>query len=51
MISEQEDLLLTTNTASKSYIKEKIAALKVRYQKCNTFTQKIEFQLEDISDE
>lgn len=51
MISEQEDLLTTTNVSNKAYIKEKIAALKVRYQKCNTFTQKLEFQLEEIQDD
>lgn len=51
MISEQEDLLTTSNNSNKSYIKEKIAVLKVRYQKCNTFTQKLEFQLEDIQDD
>ena len=51
MISEQEDLLLSTHLNDKSYIKEKIAALKVRYQKCNTFTQKLEFQLEEIQDD
>jgi len=37
--------------SNKAYIKEKIAALKVRYQKCNTFTQKLEFQLEEIQDD
>lgn len=51
MISEQEDLLITINNSEKAYIKEKIDALKVRYQKCNTFTQKLEFQLEEIQDE
>jgi len=51
MISEQEELLTTSHINDKSYIKEKIAALKIRYQKCNTFTQKLEFQLEDIQDE
>ena len=51
MISEQEDLLLNSLLKDKAYIKEKIAALKVRYQKCNTFTQKLEFQLEEIQDD
>ena len=51
MISEQEELLTNSNSQQRSYIKEKIAALKIRYQKCNTFTQKLEFKLEDISDE
>ena len=51
MISEQEDLLLNSAPQEKSYIKEKIAALKIRYQKCNNFTQKLEFKLEEISDE
>lgn len=51
MISEQQELLQNSGLADKSYIKEKIAALKIRYQKCNTFTQKLEFKLEDIQDE
>ena len=51
MIAEQEELLLNSGGANRSYIKEKIAALKVRYQKCNAFTQKLEFKLEEISDE
>ncbi|MCG6201242.1 primosomal replication protein [Psychromonas antarctica] len=51
MISEQEERLASNESAEKSYIKEKIAALKIRYQKCNSFTQKLEFQLEEIQDE
>ncbi len=51
MISEQEEILAGSESAQKSYIKEKIEALKIRYQKCNTFTQKLEFKLEDIKDE
>lgn len=51
MISEQEDLLLNCRSQDKPYIKETIAALKIRYQKCNNFTQKLEFKLEEIQDE
>ncbi len=51
MIAEQQELLVNSSYQHKAYIKEKIEALKVRYQKCNTFTQKLEFQLEEISDE
>ena len=51
MISEEEELLQKSPVQNSAYIKEKIAALKVRYEKCNTFTQKLEFQLEDIQDE
>lgn len=51
MIAEQEELLPDSGSANRAYIKEKIAALKVRYQKCNAFTQKLEFKLEEISDE
>lgn len=51
MISEQEELLTNSAPQEKSYIKEKIAALKIRYQKCNNYTQKLEFKLEDIQDE
>ncbi|MCW8994237.1 MAG: primosomal replication protein [Psychromonas sp.] len=51
MISEQEELLTNSGAQEKSYIKEKIAALKIRYQKCNNFTQKLEFKLEEIKDE
>ncbi|MFT6985937.1 MAG: primosomal protein N'' [Psychromonas sp.] len=51
MISEQEEKLTKSPYEEKSYIKEKIEALKIRYQKCNTYTQKLEFKLEDIKDE
>ncbi|WP_369434408.1 primosomal replication protein PriC [Psychromonas sp. MME1] len=51
MISEQEDRLLATENDDKYYIKEKIAALKVRYQKCNTYTQHLEFKLDEIKDD
>jgi len=51
MISVQQELLQNGGLTDTYYIKEKIAALKIRYQKCNTFTQKLEFQLEDIQDE
>lgn len=51
MISEQEELLVNCEPKARIYIKEKIAALKVRYQKCNAFTQKLEFKLEEIKDE
>lgn len=51
MISEQEELFASSGSQERVYIKEKIAALKIRYQKCNTFTQQLEFKLEDIQDE
>ena len=51
MISEQEEILARGDTGQNSYIKEKIAALKIRYQKCNTFTQKLEFKLEENKDD
>lgn len=51
MISEQEELLTLTGRGNRSYIKEKIAALKIRYEKCNSFTQKLEFKLDEIKDE
>ena len=51
MISEQEELLADDNGCDRAYTKEKIEALKVRFQKCNSFTQKLEFQLEEIDDE
>ena len=51
MVAEQEEALIVAQDQQKAYIKEKIAALKVRYQKCNTYTQKLEFKLEDISDD
>ena len=51
MIAEQEELLPNSHEKDRSYLKEKVAALKVRYQKCNTYTQKLEFKLEDIQDE
>jgi len=51
MIAEQEELLVASNHQLKMYIKEKIELLKIRYQKCNNYTQKLEFKLQDISDE
>lgn len=51
MISEQQELLMITDNNNRAYIKEKISALKIRYQKCNTFTQKLEFKLNEINDE
>ena len=51
MISEQEEKLADDPSCDRVYVKEKIEALKVRFHKCNSFTQKLEFQLEDINDE
>lgn len=51
MIAEQEELMVNSAAQRKMVIKEKIEALKIRYQKCNTYTQKLEFKLQDISDE
>lgn len=51
MIAEQEEILADNNDCDRAYCKEKIAALKIRFQKCNHFTQKLEFQLEEIEDE
>ncbi|GLS91689.1 hypothetical protein GCM10007916_27580 [Psychromonas marina] len=51
MIAEQEELLSSGEECNRSYTKEKIEALKIRFHKCNTFTQKLEFQLEEINDE
>ncbi|MEI6897350.1 MAG: primosomal replication protein PriC [Psychromonas sp.] len=51
MIAEQEELLAQDGQRNRAYIKEKIEALKIRFHKCNTFTQKLEFQLEEINDE
>ncbi|PKF60688.1 primosomal protein [Psychromonas sp. psych-6C06] len=51
MIAEQEEILASDPNCERGYIKEKIEALKVRFHKCNTFTQKLEFQLEEINDE
>jgi len=51
MIAEQEEYLADGRSENPSYTKEKIEALKIRFQKCNSFTQKLEFQLEEIDDE
>lgn len=51
MIAEQEELLADDPSCDRAYTKEKIDALKIRFHKCNTFTQKLEFQLEEIDDE
>jgi primosomal protein N'' len=51
MISEQEEILADDKDCDRAYTKEKIEALKIRFQKCNSFTQKLEFQLEEIDDE
>ena len=51
MISEQEELIKQEFGEQLIYAKERLEALKVRFQKCNTFTQKLEFQLEAMEDE
>ena len=51
MIAEQEELIINSDHQKKTVIKEKIEVLKGRYQKCNTYTQMLEFKLQDISDE
>jgi primosomal replication protein N'' len=51
MIAEQEEILASNEQCDRAYIKQKIEALKIRFHKCNTFTQKLEFQLEEINDE
>ncbi|MFT6925603.1 MAG: primosomal protein N'' [Psychromonas sp.] len=51
MIAEQEELIINADQQQKIGIKEKIEVLKGRYQKCNTYTQMLEFKLQDISDE
>ncbi|MCP4326099.1 MAG: primosomal protein [Psychromonas sp.] len=51
MIAEQEEILADDSQCDRAYVKEKIDALKIRFQKCNSFTQKLEFQLEDLEDE
>lgn len=51
MIAEQEESLAHNADCDRAYTKEKLAALKIRFHKCNRFTQKLEFQLEDINDE
>lgn len=51
MTAQQEELMVGSDAQQKIVIKEKIEVLKVRYQKCNTYTQKLEFKLQDISDE
>jgi primosomal protein N'' len=51
MIAEQEELISNSTPEQKIDIKEKIEVLKGRYQKCNSYTQMLEFKLQDSSDE
>ena len=51
MISEQEEILANNEHCHRPAIKEKIEVLKLRFEKCNSFTQKLEFQLEELKDE
>ncbi|ABM03921.1 restart primosome assembly protein PriC [Psychromonas ingrahamii 37] len=51
MIAEQEELMTHSNAQQKIDIKEKIEVLKGRYQKCNSYTQMLEFKFQDSSDE
>ena len=51
MRAEQEELITEHCGDELIYTKEKIQALKIRLQKCNTFTQKLEFQLEALNNE
>ncbi|HHZ84401.1 MAG TPA: hypothetical protein EYN62_01345, partial [Gammaproteobacteria bacterium] len=51
MRAEQEEMIKAHSGDKLIYIKEKIQALKIRLQKCNTFTQKLEFQLEALNND
>jgi len=51
MRAEQEELIKEHCGDELIYTKEKIQALKIRLEKCNTFTQKLEFQLEALNNE
>ncbi|AGH81246.1 primosomal replication protein N'' [Psychromonas sp. CNPT3] len=51
MIAEQEEKLATSPAFDAPEIRYKIDALKVRYQKCNAFTQNLEFKLEAMQNE
>jgi len=51
MIAIEEEKMKGLYAEARIYCQEKIEALKIRFQKCNSYTQKIEFQFEDLNDE
>ncbi|WP_094751991.1 primosomal replication protein [Psychromonas sp. CD1] len=51
MIAEQEEALAMQVKSETYALKYKIDALKIRYEKCNTFTQHLEFKIEAMFDE
>jgi primosomal replication protein N'' len=51
MIAIEEEKLKEQDAEQRIYCQEKIESLKIRFQKCNSYTQKIEFQFEDLNNE
>jgi len=51
MIDEENTLYEQTNNEHKKVHKARVAALKERYQKCNEYTQVLEFKMESLSNE
>ncbi|TEW56081.1 primosomal protein [Psychromonas sp. RZ22] len=51
MISEENILYQNATTMNKSTHKARISALKKRYQKCNEFTQSLEFKMEALDND
>lgn len=52
MINEENSLYQQANTANNKEIhKSRVSALKERYQKCNEFTQALEFKMEALDND
>lgn len=48
MIDEENSLYLQASPALKLHHKDRVSALKERFQKCNEFTQSLEFKMEAL---
>lgn len=51
MIDEENNLYRQAQKVNKERHKARVSALKERYQKCNEFTQSLEFQMESLNNE
>ena len=51
MIDEENTLYQQSTGDEKINHKIRVSALKERYQKCNEFTQSLEFKMEDLDND
>lgn len=51
MIDEENVIYQQANRADKAHHKARVSALKERYQKCNEYTQSLEFKMEGLDND